>query len=302
MYYLVYGFIYTLSLLPMGILYLFSDACYLLIYYVIGYRRKVVEDNLRIAFPDRNNQWIMETSRKFYRNFTDNFIETIKLFSAGEKFYEKHFVMDLSPFQYLFEKGLTCQIHLGHNFNWELANLAVARKVPFTLLGVYMPIENKIFERLLKKFRGKYGTVLIPATRMRESIMHYRNQQYMLALVADQVPGNLDRAFWLNFFGKPTPFVQGPEKGARAGNFPVLFAEIRKFKRGHYQLYVKVATENPASLQPGELTRMYRDYLQTVIQHSPDMWLWSHRRWKRSWDQKHAERWIDNTPPPQPAS
>lgn len=299
MYYLVYGFIYALSLLPMGILYLFSDACYLLIYYVIGYRRKVVEDNLRIAFPDKDNQWIRETSRKFYRNFTDNFIETIKLFSAGENFYEKHFIMDLSPFQYLFEKGLTCQIHLGHNFNWELANLAVARKVPFTLLGVYMPIENKIFERLLKKFRGKYGTVLIPATRMRESIMNYRNQQYMLALVADQVPGNLDRAFWLNFFGKPTPFVQGPEKGARAGNFPVLFAEIRKFKRGHYRLYAQVATENPASLPPGELTLMYRDYLQTVIQHSPDMWLWSHRRWKRSWDQKYAERWIDNTPPPQ---
>ena len=280
MYYLVYGFIYALSLLPLKVLYLFSDACYLLIYYIIGYRRKVVEENLRIAFPDKS----------------------IKLFSAGESFYEKHFIMDLEPFRYLFDKGYTCQIHLGHNFNWELANLAVARKVSFTLLGVYMPIENKIFERLLKKFRGKFGTVLIPATKMRESIIHYRHQQYMLALVADQVPGNLNKAYWLNFFGKPTPFVQGPEKGARAGNLPVLFAEIRKIKRGHYQLFVNLATESPANLQQGELTRMYRDYLEEVIRKSPDMWLWSHRRWKRNWDEKYAEHWIDNTPPPQTLS
>lgn len=302
MYYLVYGFIYALSLLPLKVLYLFSDACYLLIYYIIGYRRKVVEENLRIAFPDKSIDWIRATSKKFYRNFTDNFIETIKLFSAGESFYEKHFIMDLEPFRYLFDKGYTCQIHLGHNFNWELANLAVARKVSFTLLGVYMPIENKIFERLLKKFRGKFGTVLIPATKMRESIIHYRHQQYMLALVADQVPGNLNKAYWLNFFGKPTPFVQGPEKGARAGNLPVLFAEIRKIKRGHYQLFVNLATESPANLQQGELTRMYRDYLEEVIRKSPDMWLWSHRRWKRNWDEKYAEHWIDNTPPPQTLS
>lgn len=293
MYYLVYGLLYLLSLLPMAVLYLLSDLVFVLIYYIFGYRKKVVEGNLRIAFPEKNETEIRKISKQFYKNFVDNFIETLKLISAGEKFIHSRLKADVQVFTYLYEKGKRCQVHLGHNFNWELANIGIARYTPFTLLGVYMPLENKVFDRIMRKFRAKNGTVLLPATRMREAMLPYRDQQYILGLVADQVPGNLNKAYWLNFFGKPTPFAQGPEKGARAGNIPVVFASIEKRKRGYYEIFFQLETEDPQSLQPGELTRRYRDFLEKVIRKNPDMWLWSHRRWKREWKEEYRDRWID---------
>lgn len=293
MYYLVYGLLYLLSLLPMVVLYLLSDVVFVLIYYVFGYRRKVVEGNLRIAFPEKSGMEIQQISKQFYRNFVDNFIETLKLISAGDKFIRSRFKADTGVLNELYEKGKRCQVHLGHNFNWELANIGIAKYTPFPLLGVYMPLENKLFDRIMRKFRAKNGTILIPATRMREAMLPYRDKQYILGLVADQVPGNMNRAYWLNFFGKATPFAQGPEKGARAGNIPVVFGSIEKIKRGHYHLVLHLETENPQEMEPGELTRRYRDFLEKVIRKNPDMWLWSHRRWKREWKEEYRDRWID---------
>ena len=107
-----------------------------------------------------------------------------------------------------------------------------------------------------------------------------------------------DRAYWLNFFGRPTPFVQGPERGAMAGNIPVVFAAISKIKRGYYTCRLELAAQNPGIMEHGELTRMYRDFLEEVIRKNPDMWLWSHRRWKRDWKPEYSSRWIDHNPAP----
>ena len=132
-------------------------------------------------------------------------------------------------------------------------------------------------------------------------MLPYRHTQYLLALAADQVPGNVLKAMWLNFFGMPSAFASGPERGARSGNIPVIFLHITKEKRGHYFIHSKLATDQPASLPNGELTRMYRDFLEEVIRERPDMWLWSHRRWKKSWQPAFAEQWIDQVPPPENA-
>jgi Kdo2-lipid IVA lauroyltransferase/acyltransferase len=298
MYYLIYGFLYLLSLLPMWILYGISDLLYALIFYVFGYRKTVVLQNLAIAFPDKSQQERVLIAKKFYRNFIDTFIETIKLFSASEEFMRKRFAVNLDIFDQLHRSGKKVQVHLGHNFNWELASLAVCSVSPFVFLAVYMPIENKAIDRVFKKLRGRTGAIFIPATNMRNSLFPYRHEQYLLALVADQVPGNMSKAYWLNFFGRPTPFVQGPERGAMAGNIPVVFASISKVKRGFYSCSFLLATENPANMEQGQLTRMYRDYLEEVICKSPEMWLWSHRRWKREWKPEYASKWIDNVPAP----
>lgn len=299
MYYIVYGFIYLLSLLPMRVLYVFADLVYGLLYYVFGYRKKVVLQNLSIAFPKKTEQERITIAKKFYHNFVDTFIETIKLFSASKKFLLERFTGDVTELNKLHAEGVRCQVHLGHNFNWELGNLTMQIMTNYQLIGVYMPLQNKVFERLMIKLRGKYGTGLLPATNMKEAMMPWRDKQYMLGLVADQVPGNLKRAYWLYFFGKPTPFVQGPEKGARAGNIPVIFANIHKLKRGYYEVDFTLASKNPALLEPGELTRMYRDYLEEAIHKYPDMWLWSHRRWKREWNSEYIDKWIDIVPPPE---
>jgi KDO2-lipid IV(A) lauroyltransferase len=163
----------------------------------------------------------------------------------------------------------------------------------YTFLGVYMPINNQSLDRLFRKLRSKSGSVLIPATDMKNAMLPWRNRQYCIGLVADQAPANPEKCFWLNFFEKPTAFVTGPETGARAGNIPVVFANIEKPRRGYYKVVLTLAEEQPGDLERGELTLRYARYLENAIRQQPDMWLWSHRRWKREWKEEYKKNWIE---------
>jgi Kdo2-lipid IVA lauroyltransferase/acyltransferase len=294
MYYFVYGFLYLLSLLPMWVLYGFSDGIALLLYAVIRYRRGVVLANLRSAFPEMTEAGRLRIARRFYRNFTDNFIETIKLLSVSERFLRERFVIDNPEvFDRIYRQGRKVQLHMGHLFNWEIANVAMPGRTPFTFIVVYMPLESKAFDRLFLRLRGRTGTVLLPATRMQRAIIPYRNTQYMLALVADQAPGGPDNSYWLNFFGQPTPFVRGPERGARIADIPAVFARIYRARRGYYRAQLITIADHPGQLPEGELTRRYRRLLEDAIRQQPDNWLWSHKRWKLPWTPGFSVFWID---------
>jgi Kdo2-lipid IVA lauroyltransferase/acyltransferase len=266
----------------MWLLYRLSDGLAFVMYYIIGYRRKVIRGNLRLAFPEKSDEEIIRIEKKFCRSFVDSFIETVKLISASKKFIKKHFAIDnpevLDEF---YDAGRKCQLHLGHTFNWELANVAMPLLHRYPFIVAYMPVENKIFERLSLHLRGRTGTILLPATRMQRAIIPYRNTQYLLTLVADQAPGAPDQSYWLNFLGHPTPFVRGPERGARIADIPAVFVRFYK-------------TELPE----GELTRRYCHMLEDAIRQAPDLWLWSHRRWKLPWKDEYHKLWIDLTPPP----
>jgi len=298
MYYLVYGLLFLVSLLPMRVLYGLADIIYVFVYYVFGYRKEVVMSNLGIVFPEKPIKDRVIIAKKFYQNFIDAFIESLKMITASDSFLKKRFTANWSTIEELYETGRSCQIHLGHTFNWEWGNYVLSLNTGYKVLVVYMPIRNVIFEKLFYKLRTRSGSAMLPATNMARAIVPYRNVQYLLGLVADQTPGNSENAYWLNFFGRPTPFVNGPEKGARAGNFPVVYAYIEKRKRGHYHAVVEVATEEPNSLPEGELTRQYVKYLEGVIRKNPDMWLWTHRRWKKEWKEEFINLWIDTLPPP----
>lgn len=297
MYYLVYGILYCISLLPIQILYLLSDIAYLVVYHIAGYRKEVVRKNLLIAFPEKTDEERKEIEKRFYQNFIDNFIETLKLISGGRRFAAKHFKGDPTLMQELFREGRSCQFYLGHNFNWELANIAVSAYSSHTKLMVYLPVKNPVFDRIMLQLRSSSGNKLLPATDMRAAMMPYRRHIYLLALIADQAPGNPDKAYWLNFFGHPTPFFRGPETGAAAAGLAVLFAQIYKTKRGRYELRYELCTENAATLPKGELTRRYVQFLERVIREQPEMWLWTHRRWKREWLGTGSGQWIDAEAP-----
>jgi Kdo2-lipid IVA lauroyltransferase/acyltransferase len=294
MYYVVYGLLYLLSLLPLWLLYPLADILSFLLYHVIKYRRKVVFANLQIAFPEKADSERTGIAKKFYRNFVDNFVETIKLLSATRTFIGKRFILDNPELLDEFYKtGRKCQLHLGHTFNWELGNVAMPLHTRYPFLVAYMPIENKILDRLFLHLRGRTGTVLLPATRMQRAILPFRNKQYLLTLVADQAPPQSDNAYWLNFFGRPTAFVRGPERGARIADIPVVFARFYKTSRGHYRVHFSVGANHPAKLPVGELTRQYARFLENTIRQDPDLWLWSHKRWKSEWKEEFSRLRID---------
>ena len=283
MYYLLFGLFYLLSLLPLRVLYLVSDLGYFIVYHLVGYRKDVVLKNLTIAFPEKTQAERIAIAKKFYLNFTDTFVETIKFVSASRSFFKKHLIADFSVLHEIYKDGRSVQFHLGHNFNWELVNLAVPEYMPEPHIAVYMPLHNKTLDRLFRYIRSRSGVKMVAATRMSREMLPYRGQQYILGLVADQSPPGPDRAYWVKFFNKPTGFIKAPEDAARRNNLPVFFAHFTKLKRGYYQGHIQLATDDPASLPPGQLTKQYAQYLEGIMREAPEMWLWSHRRWKKEW-------------------
>ncbi len=267
-------------MLPMGLLYLISDALAWLVYHVWGYRKAVVLSNLRTAFPEKTEQEHRKIAKQFYRNFTDTVVETIKLISASPAMEKKMFQGDLSRFDHLLKTGKSIQIHAMHNFNWEVVNLGVSAQMPIPFLGVYQPLLDPFFESLMRKVRSRNGTVLIPATDFKNNFQQHRFPQYAIALVADQNPGIPSKAHWANFFGKPAPFPRGPEKAARERDTVVVFAHFFKLKRGVYTFKVDEQIIDPLALQEGELTLRYIRYVEQKVRECPDNYLWSHRRWK----------------------
>ncbi|MBK5270632.1 MAG: lysophospholipid acyltransferase family protein [Bacteroidia bacterium] len=289
MYYIVYGLLWLVSLLPLRILYGIGDCFYGLTYYILKYRRDIVINNLLIAFPHKTEKERIAIAKKFYRNLIDMFIETIKMISVSDKFLAKRIKGNWEVVKNIYPTGRSVQVHLGHNFNWEWGNAVFVNETPFKLLAVYMPIANKIFERLFYKLRTRNGAIFLRATNMKEEFLTHQDTQYLLGLIADQNPGNPANAWWIHFFGRPTPFLKGPAKAAIANNTAVVFAFIHKPRRGYYEAVFTLVVENPASLTQEELTKKFVLYLEDVIKHYPESWLWSHRRWKWEWKPEYGE-------------
>lgn len=289
MYYVIYGLFWLVSLLPLRVLYILSDGIYGIIFYIAKYRRPIVDANLLIAFPEKTDKERLRISKQFYHNMVDTFIETLKMFSASDAFFQKHFKGNWEVINAIKPTGRKLQLHLGHNFNWEWANAAAASELEYPYIGAYMPIKNKAFNRLFYNLRSKYGTLLVSATNMREDMMKYRNTQYMLALVADQNPGHPGSGLWFNFFNHPAPFLSKPAKNAIANECAVVFGFIHKLKRGYYEVVFTLVEENARNTTEAELTGKFVRYMEGVVRTYPDMWLWSHRRWKHEWKEEYGK-------------
>jgi KDO2-lipid IV(A) lauroyltransferase len=281
----------------MRILYVIADCIYFLMYYILDYRKKVVMSNLLIAFPEKTDEERVHIAKQFYLNFIDSFVEFVKLLSANDEFLKKRFTLNAEGLNELYKTGKACQVHLGHTFNWEWGQLVLNLVTPYKVMVVYMPVANTIFEKLSYRLRTRNGSIFLPSTSMRAAMEPHIDTQYLLGLVVDQSPSNLQSAYWLNFFGRPTAFIAGPEKAARLKGLPVAFAYIEKPRRGYYNAVIEIASEDSSLMHEGDLTLKYSRYLEQVIRRNPSMWLWSHRRWKHEWKDEFIGRWIDEQKP-----
>lgn len=282
-YYIVYGFLYVFSLLPLRVLYLLSDFAFFIIYRVTKYRRDVVLNNLAIAFPEKTQAEREQIAKEFYLNFTDTFIESLKMISISRKEVLRRSNCDFELLNSLIDDGYNIHLMAGHQFNWEFANLTYAAHLKIPFVGIYQPVNNAIFDKIFYKMRSKYGTIMISVKDFRNKMHQVFSQQYILALAADQNPGQPHRAYWLNFFGKPAPFVTGPGKGAVKNNTAVVYVAFSKQRRGHYSFKSHLIAENGAAHTPEQLTLLYRDILEKTIRENPSNYLWSHRRWRHEW-------------------
>lgn len=288
MYYVVYGLLWLVSLLPLRILHFFADGIYGLVFYVFRYRRDIVINNLSIAFPGKTEKERNQIAKQFYHNLVDAFIESVKFISISENEIRKRATSDFNLINHLTDKGYNVHIMAGHQFNWEFGNALGAMTLSAPFVGVYMPISNKALNRIFFNFRGRYGTILISAYDFKNKVHPAFSSQYTLGLAADQNPGDPTNAYWINFFGTPVPFVTGPAKGAVKNNTAVVMVGFHKIKRGYYHFSTKLLAENGSQFTPEALTVMYKKSLEDIIRKDPANYLWSHRRWKYTWKPEYG--------------
>ena len=292
MYYIVYGLLRLLSFLPMQVLYLLSDFAYVIIFYLIGYRKEVVMNNLLIAFPEKTEEERKAIMKEFYHNFCDTFLETVKMLSWSTEEIKRRFTCNSEVLNDFDGKEQNVLIVSGHYLNWEMANLGLGAysKMPFVV--VYMPIRSKAMDKIMFDLRKKTGVILVPATDFQNKVREHTKHQHALILVGDQSPGNPTKAYWTNFFSKPAPFPRGPEMGAKRGNTVVIYANFYSVKRGYYKCDLELLTSTPVDLKEGQLTRLIVDKIENSIRTLPSNYLWSHRRWKHAWKEEYRKMWI----------
>ncbi len=295
MYLIIYFFVYLFSLLPWRVLYFISDTIAFLLQNVFKYRVEVVQQNLAIAFPQKSVAERKKIAKEFYQQFTDSFIETFKLISISDKNFEKRFTSNVEVLNNLYETGQSVQLMAGHFFNWEFANWGVAKYGKYPFIAVYMPLSNSHFNKIILKLRKRYGSIMIPATNFKTQFHQYAHRgKYAMALAADQNPGNPLSAYWVSFFGRLTPFVKGPEKGALLNNTAQVFVHFYRVKRGYYHSEYEIMTSSPNYFKDGQLTALYVKILEEKIKAKPANYLWSHRRWRYEYDASKHEKLVVN--------
>ena len=281
--YLGYGMLWGVSFLPLPLMYLVTDVLFVILFYGVHYRRKVVDMNLRNSFPEKSEEERKGIARKYYRHLCDTFAEFYKLWHISEDEIKRRCVMvnmDV-PHRY-FEQGRSVIAFSGHYGNWEMMYSYKLWEKNVELVPIYKPIHNKVFDRMTCKIRSRFGaTPLAKADTLRVML---RNQQEgkitMTGFIGDQTPNRRSLHFWIRFLNQDTAVLEGTERIARKLNQPVVFVNMRKVKRGHYHAEFYDLCSDPQSLEPGELTRMHIRMLERFIREEPAYWLWSHRRWK----------------------
>ncbi len=284
--------LYLVSVMPFWMLYGISNFFYLIVFHLIGYRKKVVVENLRKSFPEKSEKEIKQITKDFYLHFCDVIFETVKLLTISKEAFMKRCVIDeqsIKAFNYFFDKDQTFVGVMGHCGNWEWG--AIAHQVYFKrmITGVYHPLTNKNFDELMLKIRGRFGGDLVAMHQLYKRLISLRQQNISttIGLIADQTPPP-ESAYWTTFLNQDTPVFNGTEKLATKFNYPVVYLNIFKRKRGYYDLSVTVLTEDAKNTTEGQISEMHTRHLENNIRKQPYTWLWSHRRWKHKRPQNQA--------------
>jgi KDO2-lipid IV(A) lauroyltransferase len=293
MYYRVCGLIYLLSLLPFWLLYGISDIVSFTLFYLVGYRKKVVMQNLKNAFPEKTPKELKIIGRRFYRNFCDTWIEMLKILSISKKEVARRVTFNYDVINELHKTGIPVQAFAGHFMNWEFANISVALNQPYPFLGIYMPINSALLNRLICHLRSRFGTILLKAGNVKKDMEGWDGKPYIIGIAADQSPSNPHEVFWLNFMSQRSGFIKKPWQKVKALNHAVVYMKMLRVKRGFYHFDVSLVSDDVSLISAEHLVLKYRDLLEADINNSPDNYLWTHRRWKNEWREEYRDLWID---------
>lgn len=281
-YILVYPLIWIISILPFRILYAISDLIYLFIYYVIGYRKKVVLNNLNLAFPEKSTKELIKIRKKFYHHFVDVFMEMIKSFTvSNEEIYKRYKYPNIDFFKELYKDGKSVILVGPHYANWEWI-MSLDSFVEYKGYAAYTKVANKYFNDKVLKSRAKFGTNLVQTSKIITEIQYNKknNIQAMYGLLSDQSPQLKKTFYWREFFGIKVPVHTGAEMLAKKYNMNVVYMNVKKVKRGYYETTFSLITNDAQSYANYKLTDIFIEKVEEQIRKQPEYYFWTHKRFK----------------------
>lgn len=274
--------VYPISMLPLRVIYLFTDFLYLLLITILPYRKKVIEGNLKRSFPNKSPKEIRKIRLQFYHHLTDLMAESIKNLSISDKELRKRLIVkNPEVMTELYDKRQSVSLVSGHYGNWEW--LITGQNILFyhKAVGIGMPMSNKFWDEKINARRSRFGMRILHSKNVRQGFEEMKDDCIATLVLSDQSPGDSTKAYWTTFLNQPTAVLYGCEQFAHQYNQAVVFFILRKVKRGHYEMELTKITDNPKEMAWGEITEAHTRLLEKEIIAQPAYWLWSHKRWKR---------------------
>lgn len=284
-----------LAHLPLRALYVLADVIFLLLYYVLRYRRRMVRANMRAAFPEMDRRTLRRNIRSFYRNFADYTVETIKLLHVNTETITNRMTFDgLDIIEDHLRHGRSVVAYFAHTFNWEWAP-SITRDFPTDISEsvvfgqIYRPLRNKKWDELMLRIRSRFGAVSIPKKMTLRHMLQSRKdgRLSLTGFMSDQKPSHGDPEHIIEFLGQKTRVITGTETLARRLGMAAVYWDMAKQGRGRYCITIRPITDNVAETAEGEITDTYFKLLEETIRRQPQIWLWSHNRWQRN--RRHPE-------------
>ena len=281
-YYTAYPLLYLVSRLPFALVYTLSDLLCFIIHRLVGYRKEIVRSNIKRALPHYSEAEYKRIEKEFYRHFCDIFLEIIKSMGmTKEEMLTRFQVKNIEVLTQFEQEKRSVFILCGHYASWEWM-MSLGNRMKHTGYGIYRPIRNPYFNRLIQRIRSRHNAFMIPQQeaaeiiRTRESI----NECGVYGFASDQSPRPTPKTYWRTFMGTEVPVYTGAERLARELNIPLVYGEINRVKRGFYEVEFKLLSAQPKTTEVNEITDRYTDWLETQISQDPTQYMWSHRRFK----------------------
>ncbi|GGW86971.1 lysophospholipid acyltransferase family protein [Salegentibacter mishustinae] len=282
-FWLIYPLLWLISILPFWLFYRVSDVVYFIVYHLVGYRKETVTHNLKLVFPEKSSEEIIKIRKKFYAHMCDMFLEMVKSISISEEELKKRFVFtNLEELRRIEKLDKSIMLMCGHYASFEWLFALQLNNLNHKAYGIYKKIRNPGFDKLINDIRRRFGAELIQNSKSTLRIAHNQKEgiRGAYAMIADQSPKSPNYKFWTDFMGKKVPFYTGSERMAKEFDMAVIYLHVDKVKRGYYKASLINIADNPTETENNQITLDYIQHLEKQIREKPELYLWTHKRWK----------------------
>lgn len=281
-YILIYPFLWCISMLPFRLLYFFSDIIYLIVYYIIGYRKRTVREQLALVLPNLSNKERLLIEKKSFKHLCDMFLEMIKTMTISKKEISERFVLtNLEVYKNLEIQNKSIAMMMAHYASYEWA-ISINSYLSYSGYAIYKKIANPYFDKLVRNIRSRFKANLITTKETIPCIIKNKNNNLLslYGFASDQSPKLSSTFHWQKFMGIEVPVHTGAEMLSKKFNMNVIFLKVKKVKRGYYEASLEVLSEDTQNVPDYEITDKFLKLVEQQILEAPEYYLWTHKRWK----------------------